>query len=941
MTLKKQASILLSLKKGFENPQNSSLLQTWDASNYLSLCSWEGIKCDNNNHSLVDISVAGNGLSGEFPLEILRRLPRLRSLNISNNMFTGNLSIWEESSQLEVLDAYDNNFNGSLPFVTYLPSLKHLNFGGNYFSGKIPESYGKMVGLEFLFLAGNDLNGFIPKELGNLTNLTHLYLGYFNKFDGGIPSEIGSLVNLVHLDLANCGLKGTIPSELGKLENLDTLFLQTNQLSGPIPPELGNLRKLRTLDLSNNEFKGEIPNEFSNLLELTLIHLFINKLHGEIPHFISELPKLETLNLWQNNFTGSIPPKLGQNGKLKQLDLSSNKLTGLIPKSLCLGRSLKILILLNNFLFGSLPEDLGKCFTLERVRLGQNYLTGKIPNGFLYLPQISLLELQNNYLTGFLPHQDSSSASSSKLGQLNLSNNRLSGNLPGSIGNFPNLQTLLLSGNKFSGQIPPEIGRLKNLLKLDLSRNNISGSVPPQIGHCVLLTYLDLSQNQLSGPIPLEISQIHILNYLNLSRNNLNQTIPKEIATMKGLTSADFSHNNFSGSIPEVGLFLVLNSTFFQGNPNLCGYYPCEKTHSSTSISNGRNASKSNGVPGKYKLGFAIALLGCSLVFAALAIIKSKKKARRKNSHHHSWKITAFQKLEYGSEEILGCIKESNVIGRGGAGIVYRGTMANGEELAVKKLLGITTNKSTSSHHHQNIKCYFHFNNRYIVRLLAFVSNRETNLLVYEYMPNGSLGEVLHGRRGESLKWETRLKIAIEAAKGLCYLHHDCSPLIIHRDVKSNNILLNSEFEAHVADFGLAKFLHDTGASECMSSIAGSYGYIAPEYAYTLKVDEKSDVYSFGVVLLELITGRRPVGDFGEEGLDIVQWTKIQTNWSKEKVVKILDERIHNNIPLDEAKQVFFVAMLCVQEHSVERPTMREVVEMLSQAKQPNTFQMQ
>lgn len=115
--------------------------------------------------------------------------------------------------------------------------------------------------------------------------------------------------------------------------------------------------------------------------------------------------------------------------------------------------------------------------------------------------------------------------------------------------------------------------------------------------------------------------------------------------------------------------------------------------------------------------------------------------------------------------------------------------------------------------------------------------------------------------------------------------------------------------------------------------------YVA-EYAYTLKVDEKSDVYSFGVVLLELLTGRRPVGDFGEEGLDIVQWTKLQTNWSKERVVKILDGRLHH-IPLDEAMQVFFVAMLCVQEQSVERPTMREVVEMLEQAKQPSTFQMQ
>ncbi|OIW16297.1 hypothetical protein TanjilG_19013 [Lupinus angustifolius] len=151
---------------------------------------------------------------------------------------------------------------------------------------------------------------------------------------------------------------------------------------------------------------------------------------------------------------------------------------------------------------------------------------------------------------------------------------------------------------------------------------------------------------------------------------------------------------------------------------------------------------------------------------------------------------------------------------------------------------------------------------RYIVKLLAFCSNRETNLLVYEYMPNGSLGEALHGKKGEFLKWDTRLKIATEAAKGLCYLHHDCSPLIIHRDVKSNYILLNSNFEAHVADFGLAKFLQDTGTSECMSSIAGSYGYIAPgpcpacRWIPTLGKDStntKENSFAFSLMLTENI----------------------------------------------------------------------------------------
>ncbi|XP_010260843.1 PREDICTED: leucine-rich repeat receptor-like serine/threonine-protein kinase BAM3 [Nelumbo nucifera] len=955
-SLQMQASIFLSLKQAFYVP--TTCLDTWNESNFMSLCSWTGIQCDDMGssvvsldisnfnisgvispaigelQSLLNLSIAGNSFSGLFPPE-LHKLTSLRFLNISNNQFNGSLS-WNFSSlrELEVLDVYNNNFFGSLPLgVTELPKLKHLDLGGNYISGKIPPSYGAMEELNYLSLAGNDLGGLIPGELGNLTNLKQLYLGYFNEFDGGIPPEFGKLVNLVHLDLSSCGLEGPIPPELGNLNKLDTLFLQTNQLSGSIPHQFGNLSSLKSLDLSNNGLTGEIPVEFSELRELSLLHLFINKLHGEIPRFIAELPKLEVLKLWQNNFTGTIPPKLGQNGKLTELDLSTNKLTGLVPRSLCLGRKLRILILLNNFLFGPLPDDLGDCVTLLRVRLGQNYLSGSIPYGFLYLPELSLMELQNNYLTGWFAEDPNKVPS--KLGQLNLSNNRLSGSIPSSIGNFSSLQALLLGGNQFTGEIPSELGRLKNLLKLDMSRNNLTGRIPPDIGNCLLLTYLDLSQNQLSGPIPVQISQIHILNYLNISWNHLNQSLPKEIGAIKSLTSADFSHNDFSGRIPESGQFAYFNSTSFVGNPRLCGSYlnPCN--YSATAplqFDDGQSARPP--VTSRFKLLFALCLLVCSVVFVILAVIKTRSVRRRSSK---TWRLTAFQKLEFGSEDILECLKENNIIGRGGAGIVYKGTMPNGEEVAVKRLLGISKGSSHDNGFSAEIQTLGRIRHRNIVRLLAFCSNKETNLLVYEYMPNGSLGEVLHGKRGGYLEWDTRLKIAIEAAKGLCYLHHDCSPLIVHRDVKSNNILLDSDFEAHVADFGLAKFLQDTGTSECMSAIAGSYGYIAPEYAYTLRVDEKSDVYSFGVVLLELITGRRPVGDFGEEGLDIVQWTKMNTNWNKEGVMKILDERL-TNVPLDEAMQVFFVGMLCVQEHSVERPTMREVVQMLVQAKQPSTF---
>ncbi|XP_011028346.1 PREDICTED: leucine-rich repeat receptor-like serine/threonine-protein kinase BAM1 [Populus euphratica] len=931
--------VLVSLKRGFEFPE--PLLNTWNLSNPGSVCSWVGIHCSRGRVSSLDLtdfnlygsvspqiskldqltslSLAGNNFSGTIELA---GMSNLRFLNISNNQFNGGLD-WNYATiaDLEVFDAFNNNFTAFLPLgILNLKKLRHLELGGNYFYGKIPTSYGKLAGLEYLSLMGNNLQGKIPGELGNLTNLREIYLGNYNVFEGEIPVELSNLVNLVHMDLSSCGLDGPIPNELGNLKLLHTLYLHINFLSGTIPKELGNLTNLVNLDLSYNALTGEIPFEFINLKQLNLLNLFLNRLHGSIPDYVADLPNLETLQLWKNNFTGEIPRNLGRNGKLQLLDLSSNKLTGTIPQDLCSSNQLRVLILFKNFLFGPIPEGLGACYSLTKVRLGQNYLNGSIPIGFIYLPELNLAEFQSNYLSGTLSENGNSSLTPVKLGQLDLSNNLFSGPLPSSLSNFSSLQTLLLSGNKFSGSIPPMIGELLQVLKLDLSRNSFSGPVPPEIGNCFHLTFLDMSQNNLSGPIPSDMSNIRNLNYLNLSRNHLNQTIPKSLGSLKSLTVADFSFNDFAGKLPESGQFSLFNASSFAGNPLLCGPLlnnPCNFT----TVTNTPGKAPSN-----FKLIFALGLLICSLIFATAALIKAKT---FKKSSSDSWKLTTFQKLEFTVTDIIECVKDGNVIGRGGAGIVYHGKMPNGVEIAVKKLLGFGNN----SHDHgfrAEIQTLGNIRHRNIVRLLAFCSNKDTNLLVYEYMRNGSLGEALHGKKGALfLGWNLRYKIAIEAAKGLCYLHHDCSPLIVHRDVKSNNILLNSSFEAHVADFGLAKFLVDGGASQCMSAIAGSYGYIAPEYAYTLKVDEKSDVYSFGVVLLELLTGRRPVGDFGD-GVDIVQWSKRATNSRKEDAMHIVDPRL-TMVPKAEAMHLFFIAMLCSQENSIERPTMREVVQMLSE----------
>ncbi|WOL17237.1 leucine-rich repeat receptor-like kinase protein FLORAL ORGAN NUMBER1 [Canna indica] len=948
---------LLKLKAALLLP-GSPALADWNvnaaADHY---CSFSGVTCDGDSHvvalnvsfvqlngtlapeigllrHLVNLTITSAGVRGPLPRE-LATLPSLCLLNVSNNNFSGRFPAVARGGfpQLEVIDAYNNNFSGPLPVgLAAAPRLRYLHLGGNYFSGAIPEAYADIENLEYLGLNGNTLSGRVPASLSRLPKLKYLYIGYYNMFDGGIPPEFGRLSSLIRLDMGGCNLSGSIPPTLGQLTQLDTLFLQINNLSGPIPPELGKLGQLKSLDLSINELTGEIPQSFAELNELKLLNLFRNQLRGAIPPFIADLPNLEVLLLWDNNFTMQLPESLGRNGRLLKLDIASNRVTGTIPKDLCLSGRLELLVMMENSLFGPIPEELGSCKSLIRVRLGKNFLNGTIPAGLFNLPSNDILELNDNFLSGDLPPV----ILGDNLGTLILSNNMITGSIPPAIGGLLALQNLALDTNRLSGVIPPEIGKIKQLSKLNLSGNYLSGNIPPHLTECTRLAAIDLSRNNLTGVIPEKISALQVLNTLNLSRNWISGGIPSEMQRMRSLTTLDLSYNLLSGRIPSQGQFLVFNESSFMGNLGLCGplFHHCEAAGIVEGVS-GSGGGPQRRWDAKRALPWVV--LAAAVGPLAVIVAKGWKRWRdERRGRSKGWRMTAFQRLGFTKEDVMECLKDDNVIGKGGAGIVYRGSMASGAEVAIKRLVG----RGVGAEHDRGFKAEVttlgRIRHRNIVRLLGFMSNRETNLLLYEYMPNGSLGEMLHGSKGAHLGWGTRWRIAAEAARGLCYLHHDCKPLILHRDVKSNNILLDSNFEAHVADFGLAKFLHDPGVSECMSSIAGSYGYIAPEYAYTLRVDAKSDVYSFGVVLLELITGRRPVGGFGD-GVDIVRWvhktiSEVAGGSDSTVVLSIVDRRLSSS-PLDLITNLFKVAMLCVEEESEVRPSMREVVHMLSNPK--------
>ncbi|KAJ6843962.1 receptor-like protein kinase HAIKU2 [Iris pallida] len=225
-----------------------------------------------------------------------------------------------------------------------------------------------------------------------------------------------------------------------------------------------------------------------------------------------------------------------------------------------------------------------------------------------------------------------------------------------------------------------------------------------------------------------------------------------------------------------------------------------------------------------------------------------------------------------------------------------------------------------------------------VVKLYCSITSEDSSLLVYEYLPNGSLWDRIHSAGGgkTGLDWGTRYGIAVGAARGLEYLHHGCDRPILHRDVKSSNILLDEFFKPRIADFGLAKILQSGVAGKDSSTttthvIAGTHGYIAPEYAYTSKVNEKSDVYSFGVVLLELVTGRRPIEEEHGENEDLVCWVTRRTT-SRESVTAMVDPSIRADSAIEEALRVLKVGVLCTARLPALRPSMRTVVHMLEDA---------
>ncbi|XP_023762530.1 leucine-rich repeat receptor-like protein kinase PXL1 [Lactuca sativa] len=954
-----EISSLLSIKSAIVD--SLSYLTDWNSSSFSSHCSWTGVSCNENGfverldlsnmnltgnisedfqnfHHLSFLNISSNGFTTTLP-KSLSYLTSLVTIDVSQNDFVGEFpeGFGMGATRLKTVNASSNNFSGFLPeYLGNATSLETLDFRGSFFVGSIPKSFKSLKNLKFLGLSGNNLTGSIPPEIGQLSSLEVIIIGY-NEFEGSIPPEIGNLTNLQYLDLAVGTLTGAIPQELGRLKKLTTVYIYQNSFEGKIPPEIGNLSSLVYLDLSDNRFSGEIPEEIGNLKSLKLLNLMCNQLNGSIPSTIGELPNLEILELWKNSLTGSLPVKLGMNSPLQWLDVSTNILSGEIPSGLCDSGNLTKLILFNNSFSGPLPIGLSTCSSLVRVRIQNNLISGMIPDGLGNLPELQRLELAHNNFSGKIPHDLTLSSS---LSFIDVSSNHLVSGLPYSILSIPNLQTLLVSNNYLDGEIPSQFQDSPSLSVLDLSSNSFSGKIPENIASCQKLVNLNLSRNRLTGEIPTTVASMPMLSVLDLSNNSFVGRIPETFGSSPALETVNLSYNKLEGPVPNNGMLMTINANDLVGNDGLCGgiLKPCSHTHTKDST--------------RKKLHLRHVIFGfvfgvCVIISVGILVFIGRWLYQRwflygffdgwlmKTSKEWPWRLVAFQRLNFTSADIMASIKESNVIGMGGSGVVYKATTHHPPHstVAVKKLWRSEPDIENGDDLFVEVNLLGRLRHRNIVRLLGYLHNEADVMMVYEYMPNGNLGQTLHGKQSGRMlvDWVSRYNVALGVAHGLAYLHHDCHPPIIHRDVKSNNILLDADLEARIADFGLARTM--VRKNETVSMVAGSYGYIAPEYGYTLKVDEKSDIYSFGVVLLELLTGKQPLEPSFGDSIDIVEWVRGRMN--RRDLEGILDQEIAGecNYVQEEMLLVLRIALLCTAKLPKDRPSMRDVITMLGEAK--------
>ncbi|CDP19860.1 unnamed protein product [Coffea canephora] len=877
-----EGKALLTWKASLDS-HSQSQLSSWLASSN-SCSNWPGIQCNKTGEKF-PIFIISSGIKGTIDHLNFLSLPHLTIIDLYENALYGTY-----------LGLHSNHFTGTIPIqinqltnlrFLYLSTIDHLNFlslphltiidlyenalygtylglHSNHFTGTIPIQINQLTNLRFLYLSNNSFYGPSPKELMFLTSLVELVLE-LNEFTGSIPTSIGNLTNLTIL--AN-NLSGSILSRIRNLTKLNLLSFAINQLSGPLPEEIGKLQSLVELSFTENMLTGLIPQSIRNLENLTLLYLFDNYLSGPIPEEIGKLIFLETLQLYNNNLIRKIPDsiaKLENNlTNLQMLQVNENNLTGHLPQNICNGGSLKWFTVQDNNFVGSIPRNLKNFYPqVDHINLSNNKFYGKLSWNWSAFLNLIMLKISNNNLSGRIP---TGLGEVSRLQQLHLFSNRLHGNIPRSLGKLNLLLELKLDKNHLSGNIPSEIGHCTQPLELNLSHNALIESIPSQIGILPSLETLYLNQNMVESKLPPELGDLKSIEKINLSHNRITGTILTSFDNCFSLISIDISYNQLEGPLPNITACQKAPFDALRNNKDLCGR--------------------------------VVGLMPCPQ--------STQKGTELTGNLFTIWSFDG--KMVY--ENIIDATENFDpkyCIGVGGRGSVFRAELPNGQVVAVKKLHA--TDGGT------------------LRRLKDFTNEIQHTFLVYEFLEGGNLMHLLSNDETTSkFDWSKRANMVKDMANAFSYMHQDCSPSIVHREISSKNILLDSEYQACISDFGTARLIRLDSSN--WTTFVGTYGYVAPELAYTMEVNEKCDVYSFGALVLEVIMGKHP-GDF----ISSILSAPSSTSTAYSVLLKdIVDPRL-SSPSKQESKLVVLMAKLalsCIEPNPQLRPTMKQMPVQLS-----------
>ncbi|KAL5230115.1 hypothetical protein ABZP36_028891 [Zizania latifolia] len=872
---------LVVFKSGVSDPMGRLAPWSEDADRP---CAWPGVSCDARTGRVDALALPAAELSGRLPRSALLRLDALLSL--------------------------------------LLPS--------NNLSGPLPDALPPRV--RVLDLSANTLSGYLPAVLASCQSLVSLNLSR-NRLSGPVPDGIWSLPSLRSLDLSGNQLSGSVPGGFPRSSSLRVLDLSRNLLEGDIPADVGEAGMLKSLDIGQNLFTGGLPESLRGLSGLSSLGASGNALAGELPAWIGEIAALERLDLSGNRFVGAIPADISGCKNLVEVDLSRNALTGELPW----------------WVFG---------LALQRVSLAGNALSGwvKVPGDSA--SALQELDLSGNAFSGVIPPEV---ASLSRLQHLNLSSNSMSGQLPASIGQMALLEVMDVSRNQLSGNIPPEIGGMVVLRKLLMGGNSLTGVIPPQIGNCRSLIALDLSQNKLTGPIPVTIGNLITLQMVDLSENKLNGTLPVELSKLASLRVFNVSHNLLSGNLPMSHFFDTIPDSFISDNAGLCssqrdnscsGVMP-KPIVFNPNISSDPLSEVSPTVPGSrhhkkiiLSISTLIAIVGGAMIILGVITITVLNRRVRTAASHSA--VPAALSDDYGSESPDNDANSGKLVmfsrgspdfsagghallnkdcelGRGGFGTVYKAVLRDGQPVAIKKLTVSSLVKSEDDFKRQ-VKLLGKVRHHNVITLRGFYWTSSLQLLIYDFVPGGSLYQHLHECSGKSSpSWMQRFGIIVGVARALAHLHRHG---IIHYNLKSSNVLLDSNGEPRVGDYGLVKLLPMLDRYVLSSKIQSALGYMAPEFTCrTVNVTEKCDIYGFGVLVLEILTGRRPV-QYLEDDV-VVLCDVVRAALEEGRVEDCMDPRLSGEFSMEESVLIIKLGLVCTSQVPSHRPDMGEVVSML------------